>query len=244
MTITRDFALLLSQFLISTAVFAGSHYQMKEDFTPKVDSKYPQLEIEVDGDVGDTVLSTLYSEVRPSIVLKENIIKFPLKILWQTIYISIGKGDLPLYKTTADGKFYEGIDSIVEGKSGPKSSGVIFVPSDPNKPVELCYLERENSHVNCTPAENLRENSNFSYSKIPMDRKDSFKKELIFTGVSQKTVTFLYKEFVDNLARPAFTTELKYDISEDGMIGYKGARFQVIKASNTGIRYKVLRYLN
>jgi len=77
-----------------------------------------------------------------------------------------------------------------------------------------------------------------------MDRKDSFKKELIFTGVSQKTVTFLYKEFVDNLARPAFTTELKYDISEDGMIGYKGARFQVIKASNTGIRYKVLRYLN
>ncbi len=217
---------------------------MKEDFTAQVESKYPQLEAEIDADVGDTILSTLFSEVRPSIVLKETILKFPLKILWQTIYISIAKGELPLYKTTADGKFYEGMESIVEGKSGPKSSGVIFVPSNKSESVQLCYLERENSHVNCTPAETLRENSSFTYSKTALDKKDSFKKELVFTGVSQKTITFLYKEFVDNLARPAFTTELKYDISEDGMIGYKGARFQVIRANNTGIRFKVLKYLN
>lgn len=243
MAIGRTSALFLSQLFLATAVSAGSHYKMEEDFTPQVESKYPQLEVEVEGDVGDTILSTLYSEVRPSLVLKETIVKFPLKILWQTIYISIGKGELPLYKTTADGKFYEGMDSIVEGKAGPKSSGVIFVPNDSSKSVELCYLERENSHVNCTPADSPRR-ADLSYSRTPMDRKDSFKKELIFTGVSQKTVTFQYKEFVDNLARAAFTTELKYDISEDGMIGYKGARFQIIKAGNTGIRYKVFRYMN
>lgn len=235
--------LLLSQLILVTTVSAGSHYKMDEDFTPRIESKYPQLEIEIEGDVGDTILSTLFSEVRPSLILKEDIIKFPLRILWQTIDISIKKGELPLYKTTADGKFYEGMNSIVEGKSGPNSSGVIFIPSDLNKSVELCYLERENSHVNCTPTDLLRR-TDLLHSKIPMDKKDSFKKEIIYTGVSQKTITFIYKEFVDNLARPAFTTELKYDISDDGMIGYKGARFQVINAGNTGIKYKVFRHMN
>lgn len=243
MAIVKTPALLLLQLLLVTAASAGSHYQMKEDFTPKVESKYPQLEVELESDVGETILSTLYSEVRPSLILKETIVKFPLRILWQTISISITKGELPLYKTTAEGKFYEGIDSLVEGKAGPTSSGIIFIPNDQNKSVEVCYLERENIHINCTPADHLRR-ADFSHSKTPIDRKDSFKKELIYTGVSQKTVTFLYKEFVDNLARPAFTTELKYDISEDGMIGYKGARFQVIKAGNTGIHYKVFRHMN
>ncbi|WP_146182819.1 hypothetical protein [Limnohabitans sp. Jir72] len=237
-------------FLISflcAKTYAGSYYAMKEDFTPKIETKYPQLDNEIDADVGDTILSTLYSEVRPSLVLKESIINFPLKILWQTINISIAKGQLPLYKSTDDGKFYEGLESVVQGlgkKSGPPAKGVVFVPADKNKPVQVCYLERENSHINCNPSEDLKENLSFTYSTVAIDQKDSFKRELIFTGVSQKTIMFIYKEFVDNLARPAFTTELKYDISDDGMIGYKGARFMVIKAGNTGVRYKVLKGLN
>jgi hypothetical protein len=58
--------------------------------------------------------------------------------------------------------------------------------------------------------------------------------------VSQNTLTLVYREFKDNLARPAFTQELKYDLSQNRIIGYKGARFEVVDAGNTMITYKVL----
>jgi hypothetical protein len=46
------------------------------------------------------------------------------------------------------------------------------------------------------------------------------------------------------MARPAFSQELKYDLAQGTAIGYKGARFEVIRANNTGISYKVLKSLD
>ena len=75
-------------------------------------------------------------------------------------------------------------------------------------------------------------------------RADSFKRELVYSGVSQNTISILYREFSDNMARPAFSQDLKYDLSQGKEIGFKGARFEVTKASNTGIVYKVLKALD
>ena len=73
---------------------------------------------------------------------------------------------------------------------------------------------------------------------------DSFKKELVYGGLSQKTISISYREFSDGTARPAFTQDLKYDLSEGDEIGFRGARFQVIKASNTVLKYKVIKALD
>jgi hypothetical protein len=53
----------------------------------------------------------------------------------------------------------------------------------------------------------------------------------------------VYREFKNSFARPAFTQELKYDLSQDRVIGYQGARFEVLNAGNTEITYKVLSLL-
>lgn len=73
---------------------------------------------------------------------------------------------------------------------------------------------------------------------------NSFQKELIYTGVSRNTITLVYREYINDFARPAFTQELKYDLADGDIIGFKGARFQIIKATNIGIQYKVLKYLD
>lgn len=75
-------------------------------------------------------------------------------------------------------------------------------------------------------------------------RQDSFKRELVYTGVSGNTIGVLYREFVDGLARPAFSQELKYDLTESRIIGYKGARFEILSANNLGITFKVIRHLD
>ena len=72
---------------------------------------------------------------------------------------------------------------------------------------------------------------------------NSFKRELIYTGVSQGTIILLYREFKNDIARPAFSQELRFDLKEGDEIGYKGARFKVKKANNLGLAYSVERHL-
>lgn len=91
-----------------------------------------------------------------------------------------------------------------------------------------------------------------SFSPELVNQED-FQKELVYTGVSGKVVSLLYREYVAvsfgvysgyqavSLARPAFTQELKYDLSESTIIGFKGARFEVLSADNLGITFKLLR---
>lgn len=67
-----------------------------------------------------------------------------------------------------------------------------------------------------------------------------FRRELVYTGSAQSTLTLLYREFYKDMARPAFSQELKYDIARDQVIGYKGARIEVINSGNTSITYRVI----
>ena len=72
---------------------------------------------------------------------------------------------------------------------------------------------------------------------------DRFRKELIYGGVSQGTVTLEYREFINDMARPAFSQTLRYDLSEGRIIGFKGARFEILDANNLGVVYRVIRPL-
>ncbi|MGA2402140.1 MAG: hypothetical protein ABSG91_10580 [Syntrophobacteraceae bacterium] len=76
--------------------------------------------------------------------------------------------------------------------------------------------------------------------QVTMEAQDSFKREILYDGKSGTTIHLSYREFARDMARPAFTQELYYDIRDDRVIGFKGARFEVIDANNTGIRYRVL----
>jgi hypothetical protein len=68
----------------------------------------------------------------------------------------------------------------------------------------------------------------------------AFQRELIYYGVAQSTVSVLYREFMNDLVRPAFTQDLKYDSANGSIVGYKGARFEILSADNTSITYRVV----
>lgn len=74
--------------------------------------------------------------------------------------------------------------------------------------------------------------------------KPSFRRELVYSGASKGTIKLLYREFSNDLARPAFSQDLTYDLADGDEIGFRGARFKVLKATNTSIRYVVLKPLN
>lgn len=68
----------------------------------------------------------------------------------------------------------------------------------------------------------------------------AFTAELIYSGLANGVVRAVYREYVDDLARPAFSQELQYDLAADRTIAYKSIRVQILEATNSAIRYQVL----
>ncbi|OIO78993.1 MAG: hypothetical protein COW11_03515 [Candidatus Omnitrophica bacterium CG12_big_fil_rev_8_21_14_0_65_43_15] len=83
----------------------------------------------------------------------------------------------------------------------------------------------------------------YKIHKIKSDKehKPSFKQELIYNGRLGNSVKFLYREISDDMMRPAFSQEIQYDLNDGKTIGFKGSRIEIIKASNTELRYKVIK---
>lgn len=69
---------------------------------------------------------------------------------------------------------------------------------------------------------------------------DAFQQTLIYSGRIGNKITLGYREFSSNSARPAFNNDVAYDLDDSKILGYKGARIEVVKATNTEITYKVI----
>jgi len=80
----------------------------------------------------------------------------------------------------------------------------------------------------------------------PIMREDSFKYIALYQGKKGNSIKISFREFKDNMARPAFTQDIDYELNEIGstIVGFKGLRIEVIKASNIDIKYKVLKDYN
>lgn len=77
-------------------------------------------------------------------------------------------------------------------------------------------------------------------SKI-VEVKSGIQRTIEYAGKNGNLVKFVYSEFMDNLARDAFTREFSIDLNEDNVVAFKGAVLEIIKATNSTIEYKVIR---
>jgi hypothetical protein len=69
----------------------------------------------------------------------------------------------------------------------------------------------------------------------------NFKLELLYNGKAGNQIFFTYREFKSEMARPAFSQEVRYSLDEDDLIGFKNLRIRVIEATNQGIKYKIIK---
>lgn len=69
---------------------------------------------------------------------------------------------------------------------------------------------------------------------------NSFQQTLLYNGKIGNKITLAYREFSSGVARSAFSNSVDYDLSESSIVGYKGVRLEVVKATNTELTYRVL----
>ena len=70
--------------------------------------------------------------------------------------------------------------------------------------------------------------------------QDGFKYELVYQGIDDDTVRIAYREYNENLVRPAFHQDLTYTLDEDDtQVSFKSVRLVIHSASNNNVEYTV-----
>jgi hypothetical protein len=202
-------------------------------------------------EIGQSMVLTGKQYVTPAIKLDKPVTHFGRYNDKYQFVLTVPAGLMKSSGMDEEGKFYES-PTPIEFKyrnindntdSEPEFlRGGIYVANDSTQPTEVYWFWEKT----IKPALNAKHPGIvFNKAKIESFGKDSFKRELVYTGISQNTISILYREFINDFARPAYSQDLKYDISRgNNLIGYGGARFQVIKADNINIRYKVIKPLD
>ena len=79
----------------------------------------------------------------------------------------------------------------------------------------------------------------FVKSDVPSRAENSFKAQLIYSGVSGSTLKLAYREFANDYARAAFSQDLQYDLNESKRVAFKSLRIEILKATNSTVQYTV-----
>lgn len=71
-------------------------------------------------------------------------------------------------------------------------------------------------------------------------QENAFRAQMIYSGLDGNTVRASYREFSGDFIRPAFAQELQYNLAQDSTIAYKSIKIQVLAATNSQLRFRVL----
>jgi hypothetical protein len=221
------------------------------EFISQSTVQFPPIGFEAEGEIGQSLIATynidLMWEKAPSYTFQEKVLfsdavwgqEFNVEIYPQKIPISIGNGNYKLPPETYSFQ-YKNDSSPRSGMSKPD----LFISVDPSNYTNITVatlpigFSKRQYHID------LKIEGVVDTEKCTRAGVNSFRKELVYSGTSQGTISLLYREYFKDMARPAFSQELHYDLKDGDEIGFRGARFKVIKAGNVGIKYRVTKYLN
>jgi hypothetical protein len=87
----------------------------------------------------------------------------------------------------------------------------------------------------------IDEYQGINFQKTTVYAPGSMRKEILYNGKSKDTIKITYREYMNDMARPAFYQDLNYDLIESKIIGFKGTQIEIIDATNSDIKYKVIK---
>ncbi|MCP9755827.1 hypothetical protein EGI26_11735 [Lacihabitans sp. CCS-44] len=211
---------------------------------------YPEIGIESEGELGSTLVNKTIQEVYDGIHLNKKLEKSTFGA-----FVSIEPTDLYLVQKSAKWNYYVCVDkcyiqqdklvkSFVQNlysvlMISPDLKYYKIVPS--LEPVNLTTELTDPALIRATKSKDLID---LKPKKVVLNKELSFKQEFIYNGKVGNSIKFIYREFSDDFARPSFTQDIQYDLNESSVVGFKGLKIDVLSASNTLIKYKVLSYFN
>jgi len=179
---------------------------------------FPEVGTQATVGVGDRLITQGEGRSLPTIVLDADQIIGKMTVLKGRYPQSLQNSEYATFRNVAMKK---SIDGVVQKED-------LFLFEKDKGSQTLCVSRSSCADVTYT----IDKDTSYSASTL--------QQTLLYNGKIGNRITLSYREFSDDKARPAFTNEVVYDLSESKILGYKGARLEVVSASNTQLVYKVL----
>lgn len=147
-------------------------------------------------------------------------------------YPQVGQND----ETT----FHRFVFGNAPGEMGTLSQNVFMDPP------QTIQAERGEARICVVTVFNVRtcRDRPFERSERVVANSNSFQQTLLYSGRVGDKINISYREFSGNVARPAFSNDVEYDLGSSTELAYRGARIEVIEATNSSITYRVLSNFN
>jgi len=190
---------------------------------------YPELNVVTTKSIGDILLSQGFRTTYPAIEILQDI-KGPMGggNIIKGIYIGVSReGNNVIYKPKPN-------DAIMN-----EAVGVFFLAYSSDG----LNIAWRGGFGNLVKGKRI-EKDYYNETATTIETSSDFQQTLIYTGKEGNIIKATYREFSGNLARPAFTVDVTYDLKDSDIIAFRGARLQIIQAANTSIQYKVLSNFN
>jgi len=178
----------------------------------------PAAGVEQTATVGSTVIERLRYDAIPVAIAEQDIVR---AVLWSTIAIKAGE---PLAR--------------VQSRSAYKacsSSGPCALDDDGDGTFDRI------SEDFASGALKLKAPVRYVITDTPPGATGGFKQVLSYLGMSGDTIRFSYREFSDDMARPAFTEEFTVPAGKSFPqdVAIKDVRMTVIGIDGAGLRYRL-----
>jgi len=190
---------------------------------------YPELNTVTTKSIGDILLSQGLRSTYPAIEILQDI-KGPLGggNIVKGIYIGVSKeGDNVIYKPRPN-------DAVMN-----EATKYMFLASS----ADGLNMAWRGGFGNLVKGKRI-DKSYYNETATTVETSSDFQQTLIYTGKEGNIIKATYREFSGNLARPAFTVDVTYDLKDSDIIAFRGARLQIMQATSTSIQYKVLSNFN
>ena len=218
---------------LSLSIFLSGCVSVKDNYRPqRTKTSEPPLNTVVTAYVGDNILHQGEYSEHDALYLP-NMIKI---------------GSVETYSFAPGYYLKKGEDALSEfyvPAGGADSWQVIVGPlSDPFQAIRVDKMSGKFCSVSTSNTEVCTNEVNYEKKTYSVTSSDSIQQTLIYSGKAGNKINVGYRESSDNLATSVFNNEVEYDLSESKIIGYKGARIEVIEATNESIKYKVIQNFN
>lgn len=223
----RSLYLLL---LCTLVLVCGCAVTQVQRFPPKItDIDFPPLDEIVQREVGETMVDQGHIAESEAYEFLQDV-EYVRNSLFR---VRVASGAKFMAKTIDGQKWYCGpskVDTTMFQQGVWHDLGACIVKVD-DKVIEYTGVGVKEVAI---PPSMIRETTVWEASK------GNFQKQLLYTGKTGATIHLSYREFLDSMARPAFTQDLIFDLNDGNVIGFRGARFEIIEASNLLIKYKMI----
>ncbi|MDN4058066.1 hypothetical protein QPK31_07460 [Massilia sp. YIM B02769] len=136
------------------------------------------------------------------------------------------QGTYPLAVSTDDHQLFNRVNVLRRNKLSSRGKLFLFARNGSSK--QLCA-----SRSVCAEAD-------FSLGQTTAFSRARPRQVLVYNGKIADKVTLGYREFIKSAGKATSSNDVSYDLTESTSLSYKGARIEVISATNTDITYRVL----